>query len=264
MSATKLPTIPTADVAAHNTEKSCYVTVGANVYNVTSFLNDHPGGKEFILDYAGKDVSEIMQDTISHEHSEAAYEILNENHIGYVATAAIQDTIVGHDKPDDIVPLLPNGAGKEAMKTNGAAKEDLGEKDIFANTGLSGPEDLTKDTDAKTDFKTHKFLDLERPLLMQVWKGGFSKDFYLQQVHRPRYYKGGGSAPLFGHPLLEPLSLTPFWLVPLIWLPCVGYGTWAASQGLDPISLTAYWIIGFCIWSIVEYGLHRGLFHVDK
>ena len=263
MSATVLPTIPTAQVASHNSEKSCYVTVGANVYDVTSFLNDHPGGKEFILDHAGKDVEEILQDVASHEHSDAAYEILNENHIGYVATEPIQQAIVDHDKPDDIFPLLPNGAGKEAMKMNGAAKKDLGDRDIFTNTGLSGPEDLTKDTDAKKDFETHKFLDLEKPLLMQVWRGGYSKEFYLQQVHRPRYYKGGGSAPLFGN-FLEPLSLTPFWLVPLIWIPCVAFGTWTASEGLEPHALTFYWIFGFCFWSIIEYGMHRGLFHVDK
>merc|ERR1712093_854608 len=31
------------------------------------------------------------------------------------------------------------------------------------------------------------------------WHVGFSKDFYLEQIHRPRHYKGGESAPLFGN-----------------------------------------------------------------
>ena len=265
MAARTLPTFPTTDVAAHNSEKSCYVTVGANVYDVTEFLADHPGGKEYILDYAGKDVSKIMQDTLSHEHSEAAYEILNDNHIGFVATDAIQKAVVDHDKPDEIVPLPPTAEGMEAIKANGngAAQSDLGTKAIFETTGLSGPEDLTKDTDTAKDFKQHKFLDLKKPLLMQVWRGGFSKEFYLQQVHRPRYYPGGKSAPLFGN-LLEPLSLTPWWVVPVVWLPFVAFGTWRASEGLDPLALSIYWLIGLGLWTLVEYGLHRGLFHVDK
>ena len=60
-----LPTIPQADVAAHNTSKSCYVTVGTKVYDITPFLEDHPGGGDLIVDYGGKDVKDIMDDTAS-------------------------------------------------------------------------------------------------------------------------------------------------------------------------------------------------------
>ena len=55
-----LPTLPTAQVAAHNTAKSCYVTVGTKVYDITPFLDDHPGGADLVLEYGGKDVKEIM------------------------------------------------------------------------------------------------------------------------------------------------------------------------------------------------------------
>ncbi|KAG8528949.1 uncharacterized protein KY384_006638 [Bacidia gigantensis] len=264
MTTTALPTIPTAEIALHKTLKSCYVTLGPNVYDVTDFVLEHPGGEEFILDHAGEDVSEIMQDTFEHEHSDVAYEILNERLIGHVATEAMVEAAVEHDKPDDIVPPLPNTTGTAVINGNGAAKEDYDAHGVFANTGLRGPEDLTKETDAKKDFAQHQFLDLDKPLLMQIWRSGYSKEFYLEQVHRPRYYKGGASAPLFGN-FLEPLSLTPWWVVPLIWLPCVAYGTWVANQGFNtPIQTAAYWILGLCIWTLVEYGLHRGLFHVDK
>ena len=260
-----LPTIPTADVASHNTSESCYVTVGAHVYDVTSFLNDHPGGCALILEYGGKDVSEIMQDESSHEHSEVAHEILHKNLIGFMATKSVLKSAVDHNKPDDILPLLPNEAGKKAISTNGAAKSDTSTKHIFQTTGLSSPEDLTKETDETADFREHSFLDLRKPLLMQVWRGNFSKEFYLEQVHRPRYYKGGESAPLFGHPLLEPLSKTKWWIVPLVWWPCVAYGTWKANTGIANAWVTGgYWLIGLALWTLVEYGLHRGLFHVDK
>ena len=263
MSGQQLPTIPTHDVASHNTEKSCYVTIGAKVYNITSFLPDHPGGGDLILQYGGKDVSEIMDDELSHAHSEAAYETLNEHLIGFVANETTIDAVMEHDRPEDILPMPPNEAGLAAMKANGAIGE-VHKKPRFAATGLSGVEDLTKETDLNVDFKTHKFLDLNKPLLMQVWNGGFSKDFYLEQVHRPRYYTKGDSAPLFGN-FLEPLSKTAWYVIPIVWLPPVAYGSVLAYHGLPSFFQTAaYWLIGLFLWTLVEYGLHRGLFHVDK
>jgi hypothetical protein len=99
---------------------------------------------------------------------------------------------------------------------------------------------------------------------MQVWNGGFSKEFYLQQVHRPRHYKGGESAPLFGN-FLEPLSKTPWWVVPAVWMPWIAYGTYEASKGLPNASVVgALFGVGIAIWTLVEYGLHRCLFHVDQ
>jgi cytochrome b involved in lipid metabolism len=46
-----------AEVATHNSEQSCWVILGNKVYDVTKFLDDHPGGKKTILIYAGKDAT---------------------------------------------------------------------------------------------------------------------------------------------------------------------------------------------------------------
>ena len=46
------------EIAKHNTEQDCWVVVNGQVLNATSFLNKHPGGKEAILLYAGKDATE--------------------------------------------------------------------------------------------------------------------------------------------------------------------------------------------------------------
>lgn len=266
MSGVRLPTIPSRDVAPHNSEKSCYVTVGANVFDITSFLPDHPGGGDLILKYGGRDVSEIMLDESSHTHSENAYEILQENLIGFIADEATIQAAVRHDRPEDIVPMLPDKTGLELMKLNATDPTaiHIEKKPTFAATGLSGVEDLTKDTDLNADFKAHRFLDLNKPLLAQVWTGGFSKEFYLEQVHRPRYYSRGESAPLFGN-FLDPLTKTA-WYVPLItWLPPIVYGMISASQGLSStIKMAGYFIFGLGFWSLIEYGLHRVVFHMDK
>lgn len=241
MSGKSLPTFTEAEVRAHNSAKSCYVILGSKVYDVTGFLDDHPGGADLILEHAGKDVEEIMRDAASHQHSDAAYEILEECHVGFVTS-------------------------EEGSKTtaNGGAKESGKSRPVYESTGMSSEEDLSVETDFAADYQTHKFLDLSKPLFPQLWYGGFSKEFYLKQVHRPRHYKGGQSAPLFGN-FLEPLSKTPWYIVPMLWLPPVTYATYMAAAGLNNIiAAAAYWIFGLCFWTLVEYGMHRFLFHVDR
>lgn len=228
-----LPTFTPAEVESHNTAKSCYVTIGRNVYDVTEFVEDHPGGGDLILDQAGKDVAEIMEDEISHAHTEAAYEILMDYHIGFLSSDA---------------------SGKN-IKTD---------RPVYQTTGMTGEEDLSVETDYTQDFKTHKFLDLNKPLFPQLLFSNFSKEFYLEQIHRPRHYKGGESAPLFGN-FLEPLSKTAWYVVPIIWLPLVAYGTMVGVGGLgNPLAAVAYWVGGVFIWTLIEYLLHRFLFHVDR
>ncbi|PIL33511.1 hypothetical protein GSI_04134 [Ganoderma sinense ZZ0214-1] len=45
------------EVATHNTRESCWIIVHGKVYDVTDFLDDHPGGSRIILKYAGKDAT---------------------------------------------------------------------------------------------------------------------------------------------------------------------------------------------------------------
>lgn len=274
-----LPTFLQSELAAHNDHKSCFVIVGTKVYDIAPFLLDHPGGADLILPYAGQDVKEAMEDPISHAHSEAAWEVLDEYLVGFVATEKVLQAAEQTDKTFDVLPMEPTEEGmKELERSRSGAEQDVrarqsvkaagkenetADRHVYESTGMSSEADLSVETDATSDFKSHKFLDLNRPLLMQVWNGGFSKDFYLQQVHRPRHYKGGDSAPLFGN-FLEPLSKTPWWVIPIIWLPPVAYGTFLSSQQLPAAALVAYWLFGLGFWTITEYAMHRFLFHVDQ
>lgn len=46
-----------AQVTVHNSASSCYTAINGSVYDVTSWINQHPGGPEAILSLCGKDGS---------------------------------------------------------------------------------------------------------------------------------------------------------------------------------------------------------------
>lgn len=272
-----LPTFTRDDVESHASSNDCFVTIGDNVYDVTDFLESHPGGPELVLEYAGKDITAVLKDEVSHRHTESAYEILEESLVGFVVPKKVAKEHAngnrhangnghanGHANEVN-GDALTNGNGTanghKNADTNGSY--DANGQWVHPRTGMSCAEDLNKETDSKEDYSKHKFLDLNKPLFPQVWFGGFSKEFYLDQVHRPRHYKGGQSAPFFGN-FLEPLSKTPWWVVPTMWWPCVSYGVYAASKGFDSL-LTEflYFVVGIGFWTLFEYLLHRFLFHLD-
>jgi 4-hydroxysphinganine ceramide fatty acyl 2-hydroxylase len=88
------------------------------------------------------------------------------------------------------------------------------------------------------DYNRNKFLDLNKPLLMQVWRANFTKEYYLSQVHNPRHLKE--PARLFGNSFLEvsfpgrtgvcdfqadvqSFTRTQWYVVPLVWGPITAF-----------------------------------------
>lgn len=73
------------EVAKHDKQDDCWLIIGnANtggpkVYDVTSYLDDHPGGAEVMLDVGGKDADEFFEDI---GHSNDAREELKKHQIG--------------------------------------------------------------------------------------------------------------------------------------------------------------------------------------
>ncbi|KAK7054043.1 cytochrome b5-like heme/steroid binding domain-containing protein [Favolaschia claudopus] len=65
--------ITLAELRANNTKNSLYVLIHKKVYNVTKFLDEHPGGDEVILAESGQDATEAFEDV---GHSEEARELL--------------------------------------------------------------------------------------------------------------------------------------------------------------------------------------------
>lgn len=238
-------------VAAHNTAKDCWVTLyQRKVYDITAFIEEHPGGGDILLPYAGKDVTAIMADAVLHEHSESAYEMLDDEMlVGYLATPMEEEELLNNKNKTPVEVKLTDNADNEDYIYNFHEK-------------LPALEKLSIQTDYALDVKKHKFLDLSKPLIPQVLFSNFLKDFYLDQVHRPRHY-GKGSAQLFGN-FLEPLSLTPWWVVPLCWLPPNFYIFYVGFVNQNKVSALSFWVLGLFIWTLVEYCLHRFLFHLDQ
>lgn len=182
------------------------------------------------MQFAGKDMGEIMDDPTEHSHSDSAYELLHEFLIGVVGTP---ETIVN---PDLVID------------------------DDFAPTS----------TDIHADHAKNSFLDLSKPLIPQMWNCNFSKAFYLQQVHQPRHLPE--PARLFGPWYLEMFTRTSWYVVPIVWLPITAGIFYravqqhqAAGDGVDEaMSKTiACFLFGNFVWTLLEYTLHRFLFHID-
>ncbi|KAI9618888.1 hypothetical protein H4Q26_012142 [Puccinia striiformis f. sp. tritici PST-130] len=74
------------DLTKHNSSNDCWVSYQGKVYNISSFLPDHPGGDGLLLQYAGKDIEEAMENPDEHIHSSSAYEMLREFQIGILGT----------------------------------------------------------------------------------------------------------------------------------------------------------------------------------
>ncbi|KAL3633332.1 hypothetical protein CASFOL_022859 [Castilleja foliolosa] len=68
-----------SEVAEHNTSKDCWVTIFGKVYNVTPFLDEHPGGDEILLSATGKDATAEFDD-VGHSHD--AWAMLEKYYVG--------------------------------------------------------------------------------------------------------------------------------------------------------------------------------------
>ena len=59
------------EVARHtDPNKSILIIVKGNVLDVTKFVAEHPGGADIILNYAGKDVTDIFESIHSSQAKE--------------------------------------------------------------------------------------------------------------------------------------------------------------------------------------------------
>lgn len=76
---TKLFTRSEVAACAGQKSKPQLIILHDKVYDVYSFLNEHPGGEEILLDHAGKDGSEDFDDV---GHSQDAFDLMKNYLVG--------------------------------------------------------------------------------------------------------------------------------------------------------------------------------------
>jgi 4-hydroxysphinganine ceramide fatty acyl 2-hydroxylase len=107
-------------------------------------------------------------------------------------------------------------------------------------------------------------VDMHAPLVWQTLK--LTKQEYLVWTHEPFLYTGSQKeARLFHTDWLEPLSKTEWYAIPAIWLP-VGallWKWWLASPDFSLAGSAVIVAVGVALWTVIEYAIHRGLFHMD-
>ncbi|KAI9493838.1 hypothetical protein BDB00DRAFT_763044 [Zychaea mexicana] len=226
-----MATFTASQVLEHQNSKSCWIIYKDKVYDITDFVVDHPGGRDIVLEYAGTDITHVLGDALLHTHSDAAYELLEEYYLDDVDN-------------DGVFP--PTATRKDEIINSDTNKRRQQQQ--------QQPIQTTRD---------QAFLDLHKPLFPQLWHATWSKEYYLEQVHRPRFVPW--YVPYFSHPWLDMLSHTPWYVVPIVWIPFVSYQLWRSVNSYhgSPIGAFEGFAGGVFFWTLLEYGLHRFVFHLD-
>jgi cytochrome b involved in lipid metabolism len=61
-----------SQVAEKNSKESCWTIIDENVYNITSYIPNHPGGEKEILQICGKDGSQLFAKPMEHQEGGAS------------------------------------------------------------------------------------------------------------------------------------------------------------------------------------------------
>ncbi|XP_073525517.1 uncharacterized protein [Phyllobates terribilis] len=79
-----------SEVSQHNKTKDCWLIINGKVYDVTNFLEEHPGGDEILLTATGKDATDDFEGV---GHSTSAKANMEEYCVGEVDMSTIPKKI---------------------------------------------------------------------------------------------------------------------------------------------------------------------------
>lgn len=117
------------------------------------------------------------------------------------------------------------------------------------------------------DATMDKLVNMRQPVVHQVYQalryGNIDRDAYYVWTHQPHYFmEAPKHATLFSNPVLEACSKMTWWTVPCFWFPVLAVFLWACNVASMPLSLGCVCAAaGLTLWSLVEYVVHRFLFH---
>ncbi|KAM6548321.1 hypothetical protein CsatB_019997 [Cannabis sativa] len=84
------------EISQHNTKDDCWVVIDDKVYDLSSYLDEHPGGDDVVLAATGKDATEDFEDA---GHSKTAKELMQSFFIGELDTSDFPEPDIVSKKP---------------------------------------------------------------------------------------------------------------------------------------------------------------------
>ncbi|KIW05031.1 uncharacterized protein PV09_04187 [Verruconis gallopava] len=114
-----------SDVAKHNSKESCWIIIAGRVYDVTDFVDAHPGGPGVILRYAGKDAT--LEYEPIHPAGTIEKNIPKDRHLGPVAIerSFIESLKQRPETSPSLPEVLPLSACKSLLDLRIVAEKKL-------------------------------------------------------------------------------------------------------------------------------------------
>ncbi|XP_038884358.1 cytochrome b5 [Benincasa hispida] len=73
------------EVSQHSSNDDCWIIIDGKVYDLTSYLDEHPGGDDVIVAATGRDATDDFEDA---GHSKDARELMEKFYIGMLDTSS--------------------------------------------------------------------------------------------------------------------------------------------------------------------------------
>ncbi len=108
-----------ADIAIHNTQADCWTVVFEKVYNITTYIRNHPGGASSISKICGKDGTSIFDNKHGGSSSQAL--ILSTYKIGVLAKPVVKTCTAGNFYSDALSKCTPAPKGYFVTAISSAA-----------------------------------------------------------------------------------------------------------------------------------------------
>ncbi|KAK1416023.1 hypothetical protein QVD17_31811 [Tagetes erecta] len=89
------------EAAEHNSAGDCWIVVDGKVYDVSSYLEEHPGGDDVLLQVTGKDATDEFEDA---GHSKSARELMETFCVGELDPSDIPQLEVVSEKQKSYIP----------------------------------------------------------------------------------------------------------------------------------------------------------------